>query len=263
MKKSNKINLIFGILIFLIVFAFVAYTITDDLVTGETPRPKIHDKRFECENDNGVKSRGYVFLMGLYETLPNAYEEIRKIMESDPKAKFVKIYGDDGFRHIDEISNQFVKDVHSWIKEQENKGEPIEELIIFGASAGGVTASYSIAKINFTGHVAVHTLSSPINGYDLTGFRARFIDNRQGYLQDISIGFEPFEKPGNNVKVYHHKTVTDTILIDHYCSNTKFFCDTLKVQNNNIEGSKDFYYPQYDHNPLIQNVTREVLKCYK
>jgi len=261
MKKSNKINLIFGILLFLIVFAFVAYTITDDLVTGKTPRPKVHDNKFECENDNIVKSRGYVFLMGLYQTEDKVHPDdqaLLELMRSDPKASFVELYAQDASLHINEIRDQFLKDMYELLSKNN-----VEELVIFGSSSGGVTGAYSIARLNFSGQVALHTLSSPIRGYDLTGFRAQFLGERQGFLKDISVGFDKFETPSKNVKVYHHKTVTDTILIDHYCSNTKFFCDTLKVQNNNIGGSKDFYYPQYDHNPLIQNVTREVLKCYR
>ncbi|MBI2579739.1 MAG: hypothetical protein HYW27_02450 [Candidatus Aenigmarchaeota archaeon] len=215
------------------------------------------DAKFPCENDNSVQSRGYILLMGLGDHTKEVWAAEKILMEQDPKTRFVLIYDQDENSHIENISKKFLADADAILTEN-----PVEELVIFGSSAGGVTSSYSISRLDFSGPVALHTLASPIGGYDLTGWKAQFLGDRQGFLRDIAIGFGPFEKPGDNVKVYHHKTVTDTILKDYYCGDMAAFCDVREIQNNNIEGSKEFYYPQYDHDTIMGAVIRDVLKCY-
>ncbi len=220
---------------------------------------KIEQKKasFSCEkntDNNSVAKRGYVLLMGLGDHNKNGWYTEKKYMEQDPKTQFVLIYDQDETKHLPEISEKFLADMHALLKQK-----PVDELVIFGASAGGVTASYSIAKLNFSGSVALHTLSSPLNGY---GFPDAVLGNRQGYLLDIARGLAHFQKPSDNVKVYHHKTVTDTILVDHYCNGVTFLCNAVQIQNNNIEGSKEFFYSKYDHNPLMKVVIPIVLKCY-
>ena len=215
---------------------------------------KLGDVKFSCENDNSVQARGYVLLMGLADHHKEGWDVEKSLMEQDPKSKFVLIYDQDENSHLEQISQKFLYDLESLLVEK-----PVDELVIFGASAGGVTASYSINKLNFSGPVALHTLSSPLKGY---WFPEVFLGERATYEKEIALGLAPFQKPGKNVKVYHHKTVTDTILKDHYCGNFAALCDPIKIQNNNIQGSKEFYYPKYDHNPLMGVVIREVLKCY-
>ncbi len=211
--------------------------------------------QFICENDRtGVETRGYVLLMGLADHTKEGWINEKRYMEQDPKAEFVLIYDQDETRHLPQISEKFLVDMHALLLER-----PVDELVIFGASAGGVTSSYSIAKLNFSGPIALHTLSSPLRGYN---FPDAVLGERSGYLRDIARGLGRFEKPGNNVKVYHHKTVRDTILVDHYCLGVEFLCDAVQIQNNNIEGSKDFFYSDYDHNPLMKVVIPKVLKCY-
>ncbi len=215
------------------------------------------DAKFACENDNSVKSRGYVLLMGLGDHHKEVWLAEKALMEQDPKAKFAVIYDQDENSHIENISKKFLADMDGILKDN-----PVEELVIFGSSAGGVTASYSISRLDFPGPIALHTIASPIGGYDLTGWKAQFLGDRQGYLRDIAIGFKPFDPPGGNVRVYHHKTVTDSVLKDYYCGDMAAFCDVHEIQNNNIEGSKEFYYPQYDHDTIMGAVIRDVLKCY-
>ncbi|MBI2172789.1 MAG: hypothetical protein HYT73_01080 [Candidatus Aenigmarchaeota archaeon] len=215
------------------------------------------DAKFSCENDNSVKSRGYILLMGLGDHTKEGWAAEKILMEQDPKARFVLIYDQDENSHIENISKKFLADAHAILTEN-----PVEELVIFGSSAGGVTASYSISRLDFSGPVALHTLASPIGGYDLTGWKAQFLGDRQGFLRDIAVGFEPFEKPGSNVKVYHHKTVMDSVLKDYYCGEMADFCNVYEIQNNNIEGSREFYYPQHDHDTIMGAVVRDVLECY-
>lgn len=216
----------------------------------------IDEASFSCENDNTVESRGYVLLMGFSDHYKEGWDNEKKLMQQDPKAKFVIIYDQDENSNIKEISDKFLFDMHSLLQQTR-----VDELVIFGSSAGGVTSSYSLSRLNFSGAVALHTLASPLKGYDLTGFRAQFLGNRTGFMKDIAVGFEPFEKPKDNVKVYHHKTVTDSVLIG-YCGDLAAFCDAKEIQNNNIEESKEFYYPQYDHDTIMGAVIRDVLKCY-
>lgn len=212
---------------------------------------------FQCENDNSVKSRGYILLMGLGDHGKEGWIAEKKLMEQDPKSKFVLIYDQDENKNLQEISDKFLLDLNNVLKKN-----PVEELVLFGASAGGVTASYSINKLDFSGPVALHTLSSPLKGYDFRGIGEAFLGERAVYEKEIALGLYPFITPGKNVKVYHHKTVTDTVLKDYYCGNFASLCDPIKIQNNNIAGSKEYYYPQYDHNPLMGPVIRTVLKCY-
>src|SRR3989338_3007287 len=164
------------------------------------------ETKFSCENDNSkIKKRGYVFLMGLASHYKDEWRKEKEFMQQDPKAAFVEIYDQDENSHIKEISSKFLADMKVLLKKY-----PVDELVLFGSSAGGVTASYSISKfeneLNFTDSVDLHTMAAPIKGYDLTGIRANFIGDRKGYLRDIAIGFDQFKAPGKNVRVYHHKT---------------------------------------------------------
>lgn len=219
---------------------------------GAQPKAK-----FSCENDNPVSSRGYILLMGLADHHKEGWDVEKSLMEKDPKAKFVLIYDQDETKHLEEISDKFLLDINNILKKN-----PVDELVLFGASAGGVTASYSISRLNFSGPVGLHTLSSPLKGYYFRGAGEAFLGERSVYERDIALGLEPFGQPGKNVKAYHHKTVTDTILKDYYCGAFAALCDPIKIQNNNLAGSKEFYYPQYDHNSLMGVVIRKVLKCY-
>ena len=212
---------------------------------------------FSCENDNSVKTRGYVLLMGLADHEKEGWIIEKNLMEQDSKAKFVLIYDQDENLHLQEISDKFLENLNGILEKN-----PVEELVIFGASAGGVTASFSIPSLNFSGPVALHTLSSPLKGYDFRGIGEAFLGERAIFEKEIALGLEPFAAPGKNVKAYHHKTVTDTILKDYYCGSFASLCDPIKIQNNNIQGSKEFYYPQYDHNSLMGPVIRKVLECY-
>ncbi len=217
---------------------------------------KEREATFSCENDHRIRKRAYVLLMGLGDHDKAVWNEEKRLMEQDPKADGILIYDQDENKHLQEISSLFLADLNQFLAEHD-----AEELVIFGSSAGGVTSSHAISKLNFSGPVALHTLASPLKGYGLTGPRAQYLGDRQGYLRDIAIGFEPFDSPPTNVKVYHHKTVTDSVL-KAYCGPLAAFCDPIEVQDNNLAGSKEFFYPQYDHDTIMDGVIHEVLKCY-
>jgi len=227
-----------------------------ELISGPAPEPQVTDAVFACDVNDSVRRRGYVWLMGLGGTVPTDYFEQELLMKQDPEAAFVEFYPQDQTLHLPEISERFILYMDGLLSRHD-----IDELVLFGSSAGGVTAAYSIARLPFNGSVALHTLASPLAGYDLKGIRAQWLGDRTGFLRDIAIGFGPFDPPGENVKVYHHKTVTDEVLLA-YCGDMQAFCDALKIQDNNLPGSQEFYYPRYDHFTIMRGVARTVLACY-
>ena len=98
--------------------------------------------KFSCKNDNSkIKKRGYVFLMGLASHYKDEWRKEREFMQQDPKAAFVEIYDQDENSNIEEISRKFLEDMKVLLKKY-----PVDELVLFGSSAGGITSSYSIAK---------------------------------------------------------------------------------------------------------------------
>ena len=218
------------------------------------PSPSVQAE-FSCENDAGFSSRGYVLLMGLGDHSREGWFFEQSLMEKDAKARFVLIYDQDENLGLQAISEKFLADLRGQLAKT-----PVDELVLFGASAGGVTASNSVARLDFSGPIALHTLSSPLKGY---GFAEVWVGEGSRFYKEIATGALPrYAAPGANVKAYHHKTVTDTILKDHYCGAFASLCDVRKIQDNNLPGSKEFYYPEYDHNPLMHAVIPRVLKCY-
>ncbi len=265
MRPSAQRTVFAFALLSLFLMGFSAPQATDQTPPASTPKitetwtqsPSPVPAVFSCENEpTGIRSRAYVILMGLAETQPGAWKTEKTLLQKDPLAKAVWVYPQDANDHLPQISEKFLTDMDAFLREN-----PVDELVLFGSSAGGVTASYSVSRLNFSGPVALHTMAAPLKGYDLTGFRAQFLGDRQGYLRDIAIGFRLFDPPGPNVSVYHHKTVTDSVLLS-YCGDLKAFCDVREIQNNNVAGSQEFFYPQFDHASIMSGVIQRVAKCY-
>ena len=105
----------------------------------------------------------------------------------------------------------------------------------------------------------LHTLASPINGYHVSDI---FLGDMTGFTREIGKGFDKFMKPSGNVKVYHHKTVDDKSLRS-WCGAYTNFCDPDKAQNNNIESSKEFFYPEHDHSSIMPAVSKLIIDCRK
>ena len=78
----------------------------------------------------------------------------------------------------------------------------------------------------------------------------------------MGVGFGPFTKPGSNVKVYRHKTVEDQVLRS-FCGPLANFCDPKAIRDNNVEGSKQFLYPQYDHTTIMPAVAKLVIDYHR
>ena len=128
---------------------------------------------------------------------------------------------------------------------------------LVGFSAGGIIASYSANKLIFSGTIELHTLASPLNGYHISD---ALLDEHTGFFREISAGFDAFESA--NVKAYHHKNVEDEDLRS-YCGDNAKYCEPLKIQNNNIPGSKEFFYKQYTHETIMPAVSKLIIDCHQ
>jgi len=121
-------------------------------------------------------------------------------------------------------------------------------------SAGGTVASYSLNKLNFDGKIELHTIASPLKGCDNKGFKEQFVQG-EGFWREIGIGFEPFKTPKTDYVAYHHKTVNDVYLEQCYSA--------PEMENNNLENSKEFYYPNEDHGSIMNLVLNKIISCHK
>ena len=101
---------------------------------------------------------------------------------------------------------------------------------------------------------------SPTKGYRLTGFMEQFIPDISGLAREIAIGFDKFKSPSENFRIYHHKTVTDEVLTQ-ICGDFEDFCNPLNVQNNNLDGSQEFYYPEQTHESIMLHVISKISAC--
>ncbi len=151
-----------------------------------------------------------------------------------------------------DISNDFVTQFNQFALDNE-----FEEIVIIGQSAGGVISSYSANRLVFSGTIELHTLASPLNGYHVSDV---FLGGQTGFSKEIGIGFDPFKSA--NVKAYHHKNVNDEELRS-YCGDNAKFCDSLKIQNNNLPGSKEFFYKQYTHETIMPAISKLIIECHQ
>ncbi len=205
---------------------------------------------FSCKNDNSVKSRGYVYIHGYGSHGPEQFEFERKLIAKDPKVKFILDFDYDEMLTMDQISNDFINQFNTYNKD-------VEEIVILAESAGGIIAVNSMNKLKYDGIVELHTLASPINGYHVGEI---FIGDTIGFGKEIGLGFNKWENKPNNFRVVHHKTITDSSLRKR-CGWFKMFCNPLDIQNNNVEGSEVYFYPNDDHATIMDNSAKLVIEC--
>jgi|TARA_Y100000310_G_scaffold243188_1_gene247625 hypothetical protein len=247
-KSSFKYILIIGfIIIFLVVGFFIAKSFLPAGVLSK--KPTVHNAVYECTNDNSISSKGYVYLHGLGDHNPGILNDIKALINQDPILDFD--YNEKLL--LNEISNDFILQFSKFASQNN-----FEEIVIIGQSAGGVIASFSAHQLNFNGVIELHTLASPINGYHVSD---KFLGELSGFAREIGEGFDSFTKPGNNFKIYHHKTVVDEDL-SSLCGEFAKFCSPLSIQDNNIEGSNDFYYSEYDHTSIMPAVSKMIIECH-
>ena len=256
------------IIVFIIVAIFVGKAIYDSIYSVQVEKAlsggeaeideetdiKITNTVFECENDNSVKSRAYVYLHGLGDHNPGAFDYQRSLIKDDTKTKDILDFDYDETLTLNEISDDFVSEFNQFVLENN-----FEEVIIIGQSAGGVIASFSAHKLEFGGVIELHTLASPLNGYHVS---EQFLGDSTGFTREIGLGFDSFTRASENVKVYHHKTVEDKSLRS-WCGDYASFCDPLKAQNNNLEGSEEFFYPEHGHTSIMPAVSKLIIDCHQ
>jgi len=198
---------------------------------------------FVCENNNSVNSRVYVFVRGYGDHNPASYDYPKTLISNDPKVQGIMDFDYNETTRLEQLSQNFISGFNEFMS-----GKQVDEVIIIGHSAGGTIAAYSAHKLDFNGTVEIHTLASPLKGcsYFLIG---------QGFWADVAPGLGSFTKPGDNVRVYHHKTVNDEVL--DQCG------PPLEVQNNNVESSKEYYYEEYGHGTIVLAVAETIIDCHK
>ena len=221
------------------------------------PSPKTINDTFVCENDNSIKSRGYVYLHGLGDHNPSAVNFLKTFTQNDSKTKSILDFDYNEQWTLDKISTDFVSKFNTFKSQYD-----LEEIVIIGQSAGGVVAAYSAHKLNFDGDLELHTIASPLNGYgDFGAVSRQAAESMAGFAKEIGLGFAPFITP-QGIKVYHHKTVEDESLRS-WCGSYASFCSPKVIQNNNIEGSKEFYYPDYNHTSIMPAVSEMIINCHQ
>ncbi len=222
-----------------------AYEFTAERITG--PDVEITDAVFSCASTN--QDVAYIFLRGFGNHNPNTWAAQLDQIGDVPSMDFEY----DETHHLDEISDNFLSEFNTFVTEHTPS-----ELVIFGESAGGTIISYSLPQITFDGHIEVHTLASPLRGSDAP---AAFVA-QTGFGKDIATGLDPYQASGDNVDVHHHKTVTDSVLTEKCPEQYSEFCDPLKMQNNNVPGSQEYYYSDEDHTSIMTTVTMNVIACH-
>lgn len=275
-KKENiflkYFKIIFAV-IFLIIFLIVTVSMTKSvyktiydaqvrkaigITEANTDEPVLSIEKqneplpvYECDNTT-VNSRSYIILLGMGDHNRDKFLRQRENMRKDPKLKDILIYDYDENTLLEDISTEFIQITKAFLTKN-----PADELVIIGTSAGGIVASYSAAEIEFSGRLELHTISSPTNGYNVN---ENFLTGMTGFAKEIGLGIKPFSKPKENVLIYHHKTVDDKEL-ENYCGEYANFCKSFDIQSNDIEGSKEFYYPGFTHETIMPHVIDLIVAC--
>ena len=219
--------------------------------------PKTSNDTFVCENDNSVKAIGYVYLHGLGDHSSVAVDLLKSLTQNDSKTKGILDFDYNEQGTLDTISNDFALKFNTFKSQYD-----LEEVVIIGQSAGGVVAAYSAHKLNFDGDIELHTIASPLNGYgDFGATSKQAAENMAGFAKEIGLGFASFITP-QGIKVYHHKTAEDEFL-SSWCGDYASFCSSNVIQNNNIEGSKEFYYSGYSHTSIMPAVLEMIINCHQ
>lgn len=218
---------------------------------------ELESKKYVCENDIHTTSRVYVALLGLNDNDSARLEtRIRKLSSGDTKTKAILIYDYAPTDTLAATSADFTTKFNQFIATQNP-----DEVIIFGLSAGGTILANSAHDLVVPKKAELHTIASPLKGFGLQGFMGYFLGDKVGLRREIGMGFAPYLPPPKNVTVYHHKTLHDSVYTGA-CEGSAWLCTTIvELQNNNLAGSEEFYYSDYDHIPLMEAVMEMVTRC--
>ena len=207
---------------------------------------QIAEKHFTCESTS--KNVGYAYIHGFGDHSPGAFDYQRGLIGDKPILDFDY----DEKLSLSKIGAEFISQFNSFASNQN-----VEEIIIIGQSGGGIIAANSASELKFDGRIELHTLASPLNGYNIPN---AFLGDQIGFGKEIALGFDSFYPPPNNIIPYHHKTINDEEL-ESYCGAAKSFCDGLKIQNNNLAGGKEFFY-DHTHVSIMHPVSKLIIDCH-
>jgi hypothetical protein len=248
------------IIVLLIIFGKITYQKIYDYkikqILGNTfPQSEnmINNKVYICENDPNVQSMGYVYIHGYKEHDIHAFDYERGLLANDSKTKGILDFDYNESLSTYAICRIFLQEFNTFVSEND-----FDEIIILARSAGGNIISYCAPDLKFDGTIEIHTLAAPLNGYQVDD---KYLTNRYGIERELGRGYPPYGKPPSNVKIYHHKTVDDESLRS-WCGIYDYLCDPIKIQDNDVIGSKEFWYPGLNHSSIVQVVSKMVIDCH-
>ena len=246
----------YGVIIFLVLVLIVGFFVAKSFLPGSTfsKAPKVHENSYECLNDDTINSRGYVYIHGLGDHNPGMLTNIQEGLDADPKSGDLLDFDYDETKSLIELSEEFTISFNEYASSNN-----FDEIIIISQSAGGIISSHAAYKLDPNVPIELHTMASPLKGYHVSD---KYLGELTGFGKEIGLGINSYETPKENIKAFHHKTIDDEEL-SSYCGEYAKFCDSLKVQNNNLQGSSDYYYPGETHESIMPVVSKVVFECQR
>jgi hypothetical protein len=243
----------------------------------ENMKINIGSQTFACENDKDLKTRAYILVGGVgskaFQTLKlinskrfegnRAFQDIVRLLFESPSTQGVMTFQYDDRASLYEISRRLLRQMDGFLHQVK-----IQELVLLGLSAGGNLLANLGEKIPFEGRTEIHTLASPLRGYGLSRFGEQMLEHFaplhdygiHGFYREIGNGMQPYPQAKKQTRVYHHKEGSSANNLISHCGEFRGYCDPLKIQHNNVQGSQEFYSPS-DLDSL--RVVREILSCRK
>ncbi|MBT3785935.1 hypothetical protein HOF92_13255 [bacterium] len=181
---------------------------------------------------------------------------------SRPYCKAVMSFRYDDRKTLNIISNRLLDSL-----QELRSSTKTETVLLFGISAGGIILSDIAARIPKGISSEIFTLAAPLRGYDLNRFGDLLIEEyaplqvygKHGFYRQIGLGIAPYQRPGNKVNVTHHKEGKSARHLISYCGQFTGFCNSLKIQSNNVPGSSEFYSKG---DLQIERMARKILSCW-
>src|SRR3989344_3096070 len=117
----------------------------------------ISNNTYKCENSNLKKA--YVLVHGFGDHNMLRFNPQKKLIK-EKNASTILDYSYNEFLSLDEIAEDFSNKVNKALLKTD-----AEKIIVIGYSAGGIIASFSLSKIQTDKLIDLHTIASPLKGY--------------------------------------------------------------------------------------------------
>ena len=260
MKKSFLVVFVIVFVVVAVVVTKIVYTKVYTALVGAPPSastsaPAEDSLEYACVSNPEASNRGYVYAHGSGGLDPSVEHFLKELVDRDPKATDFYTFAHDGDSStLAELGARFA------LEFDEFASQGFDEIVVLGESAGGVIASYAAHELESDGVIEIHTLASPLNGYKFGAAAERMAEGSRGFGREIVLGFEPFAEPSLNVSVYHHKTVEDEVLRS-FCGSFASFCSPSVIQDNNVPGSEEFFYPDETHSSIVLAAGEKIVSC--